>query len=149
MKKNEEIKADGYTLAEILGREKTIALLGHDTILIEVEERSAPMDFSGSTLARHWYLEVKNRNCKSTDFDSDLLEYKKFKGIQNVDPDGNYYYLCFFTDGVARLYHLNKIRIQDVYVGMFYCPDSTVEDKGNTLKLCFELPTKLAKTMKY
>lgn len=149
MSNNNLIGADGYTLAEVLGRDKTKALFGHKQTLVEVEERSAAMDFSGSTLAYNWYLEVKDRGCKSTDFDSDLLEYKKLKGIQNVDKDGKYYYLCFFTDGVARLYELNKINITNVYIGNFLCPDSTVEDKGNKMKLCFELPTNLAKTMKY
>jgi len=148
MNNSKLINPDGYTLAELLGREKTIALLGNQTILIEVEERSASMDFSGSTLTRHWYLEVKNRNCKSDAFDTDILEYKKLKGMQNVDKNGIYYYLVFYSDNKARLYCLNKIRMIDVFVGMFDCPDSSVEDKGNTMKLCYELPHHLGKPYK-
>jgi len=149
MKINEEIKADGYTLAEILGREKTQFLLGDKANLVWVEERSAPYDITGSTLTQNFYIEVKCRNCKSDAFDSDLLEYSKLKRMQNVEPDAIHYYLVFYSDNKARLYHLNKIKIQDVYVGMFLCPDSSVEDKGEVMKLCYELPHHLAKAYKF
>jgi len=139
---------NGYTINELLGREKTFALLSEKAQLVAVEDKFAPYDVTGSTLTKNFYIEVKNRMVKSDDYDTDLLEYSKLKGMQNVEPNALHFYLCFFTDGVARLYHLNKIKIQDVYIDIKNCPVSSVENKGIKQKICYELPIHLAKTYK-
>jgi hypothetical protein len=138
-----------YEFAEAVGRDKAIALLGDKQKLVNCENKTLPFDLSGTTIANNFYIEVKDRKCKSDAFDSDLLEYSKLKGMQNIDPKGIHYYLCFFTDCKARLYHLNNIKIEDVFIDIKRCPVSTVEDMGVKDKICYELPIHLAKSYNY
>lgn len=141
---------DGYTQNEIIGRQKLQNLFGEKLKIVEVEERSAPFDVSGSTFASSWYGEIKNRNVKSDSYSDDLLEYSKLKAMINTDPKGKHYYFVFFTDGICRVYNLSEIKIQDVFIANLECPASTVEpDKGTKMKLVYELPVALAKTYKY
>lgn len=138
-----------YTLQEEIGREKAIKLLGAKTPLTIVEDQFAPYDLSGTTLTNNFYVEIKDRQCSSTAYDEDLMEYSKAKAMKNADKTGLRYYLCFFNDGVARLYHLNKINLEDVFIENVLCPSSTGEDKGLKEKICYLLPIELAKTYKY
>ena len=135
-----------YTLAEQVGRDKALLILGGKTKIVEVEEPSAPYDLSGSTLSNNFFIEVKYRKCKSNTYDSDLLEYLKHKRMQNaVGEDDLRYYFVIYADGVARLYQLNNLNLDKVRITNFDCPNSSVEDKGTKEKLCVELPFAVAK----
>lgn len=140
------LNIDQYLQAEEIGRQKAIKLLGDKATLVEPEDRYAPFDFSGSTITKNFYIEVKNRDCKSTSYTEDLLEYGKAKAMKNIEPNANRYFLNFFTDGVARLYHLNKLRFEDLFIENKLCPASSSEDKGEQMKICYLIPTDLAKT---
>lgn|GEM_PF-1178344 len=138
-----------YTLAEKVGREQAISILGNKVTLVEVEERSAAYDLSGHTHAtlmkqsKPFFLELKKRNCKSYEYDTDLLEYDKLQRMMEVD--GHHYYFLIFNDGIARLYDLDKIRLNEVTLSIKKCPISTVENNGIKDKFIIELPTKRAK----
>jgi len=135
-----------YTLAEQVGRDKALHILGGKTKIDEVEEPSAPYDLSGTTVTSNFFIEVKYRNNKSTTYDSDLLEYLKFKRMQNaVGKDDKRYYMVIYSDNVARLYQLNDLNLDKVYITNFDCPTSSVEVKGNKEKICIELPFEVAK----
>lgn len=142
--KKQENDFNEYDFAEAVGREKAMAMLQNETI-VNVEDKYAPYDLSGTTLTHRYYIEVKDRKFKSNAYDTDMLEYDKQKRMQNADPEGLHYYFCTFSDGKGRLYLLNKIKIEDLYVTLFNCPSSTVENKGIKQKICYELPVGLAK----
>lgn len=138
-----------YDFAEVIGREKALSVLGDKQHLVNVEDRYAPFDLSGTTISnRNIYIEIKDRKCKSNAYDTDILEEKKIKRMQKADPKGVFYYFCSFSDGLARLYNLNKLKVTDVTTTIYNCPSSTVEDKGMIQKICYQLPNKLATTYK-
>ena len=140
---------NGYEMSEKIGREKAIKLLGNKANLVMIEDRFAPYDVSGTTISSNFYIEIKDRKCKSDAYDSDILEYSKLSNMRNVDPKGIHYYLCFFTDGVARLYHLNKILLMEIYISKMDCPVTSVENNGIKEKIMMQLPHHLAKEYKY
>jgi hypothetical protein len=143
------LNIDPYLQSEESGRAKAQALFGSKQLLIEVEDKFATFDLSGATFTYNFYIEIKDRQCKSDLYDDDLLEVGKAKAMKNVDKDGKRFYLNFFTDGVARLYCLNDLKLEDVNISNIVCPASSSEDKGERTKICYLLPKELAKTYKY
>lgn len=140
---------DNYDKAEDKGRQKALGLFGANLNIVVIKRKDAPADISGSTMTHDWYGELKDRKCKSTTYDSDVIEYSKWKNLQNIDKDALHYYINFFSDGVCRVYLLNEIKMHDLYVSTISAPISTVEDKGQKDKLMVELPISKAKVYRY
>jgi len=140
---------DNYEAAEDKGRQKTLGLFGANLNMVFIQEKSCSADVSGTTMLHIWYGEIKDRDCKSTTYDSDLIEYSKWKNLQNLDKSALHYYINFFTDNVCRVYLLNDIKMHDLYISTISAPVSSVEDKGQKDKLMIELPISKAKVYKY
>ena len=134
---------------EMIGRAKAIDLLGDKLHLVQMPGIYDVVDLSGQTItSKNIYLEVKDRDVESWQYDTDMLEVSKVKAFKELDDTGVFYYLNFFTDGVARLYCLNKIQLMDLELKLLNCPASSYKDNGHKNKLVFLLSPKLATTFK-
>lgn len=139
----------GFEIKEQIGRAKAIDLLGDKLVLVEMPNLYDVVDLSGQTInSRNIYLEVKDRDVESHQYDTDMLEVSKVKAFAELDKTGVYYYLNFFTDGIARLYCLNKIKLMDIEIKELNCPASSYADKGYRTKLVYLLTPNLATTYK-
>jgi hypothetical protein len=139
-----------YTELEKKGRDITIELLKSRIQLVELDLNSR-VDFSGSTLTGNVFLETKYRNCTSSEYPSDMLELTKLEGMQLAStPKAHLFYICIFTDGVARLHYLNNKTLTATRFTSYWCPVSKAEpEKGNEKKWCIELPNHKAEKLTY
>ena len=134
---------------ELKGRDKAINLFGAKIELTESTNRYDSWDLSGSTVGiigtkeSNFFIELKDRDYASDDFKSDFLELSKFHNLLDVEPNANHYYLCFFTDGVYRLYKLDGLKLQDVDIKTSLFP-SDMDKTYLVEKLAVFLPTKIA-----
>ena len=144
-----------FSEAERIGRDKTVMLL-HNYQLVESKNPYEVWDFSGTTSTfeyedRPFFIEVKNRGIKSTDYTSVYLEYDKFKRLIDVaDNNGqaSVFYIMYFADNVSLIYNLRNINLMDVNIKMQSLPSTTMGENTNIDKLIVELPYKLAQRRK-
>lgn len=136
---------------ERIGRDKVLSIYGKYN-LTESPSRFDSWDMSGSTLSpdgyKPYFIEVKDREIKSTDYNTALMEYKKFYLLKHVADyhGGDMFYVCTYKDNVMLAFNLNKINLTDIFITIKPSPkNSMVDDKEEVDKIYIELPTHLAK----
>ena len=152
-----DIIEDAFDKAERLCNEKTRALFPNYNFIRS--EAGEVYDFSGhtknlSSSNKNFFLEVKNRECASTDFydETCYLEAEKLYSLITIanGADADIHYLNFYEDGVAYCYNLSNIKITEVKISKKMLPYKTKMDKEILReKLVVELPYSLAKKYTY
>jgi hypothetical protein len=132
------------------GRDIVTSLFNNKMHLV-AGEASDRYDLSGSTISDgDFYIEVKYRpEVSSTNFNTDMLEYKKMDALRNIDRNATHFYFMIFNDDVARCHNLKKISIMDVRIDNRNCPVASAENKGYENKLVIDLPAKNARVYKW
>ncbi|RZJ82585.1 MAG: hypothetical protein EOO47_00105 [Flavobacterium sp.] len=139
-----------YEDAEKIGRDLTLKIFGDKIQLTELSQKSRA-DFSGSTINGDFILEAKYRNFSSTDYNDDIFEVSKCEGMKNISQGKmNMFYLMIFNDGVARLHHINRLKLIDLNFGIKDCLISSMHPElGTESKMIIYLPKDKAKKYTY
>ena len=128
----------------------------HKYQLVESANPYEVWDLSGTTSKfgyKDWpfFIEVKSRTVKSTDYTTAYLEYDKFKRLIEVaDNNGQatVFYIMYFTDNISMIFNLRNINLTDVGIKMQSLPSTTMGETTNVDKLIVELPYRLAQKRK-
>jgi len=135
-----EINTNQFELDELEGRRKAAKLFGTGYTYTFTEDKYAYYDCKVNGMAKDSIIEIKNRDCKSTTYQTDIIEYIKLRHLTIEAKNDNIFYLNFFSDGVARLYDLREIDITQVYVAQIPMNRTTATQSDIVNKLVIELP---------
>ncbi|GAA4907022.1 hypothetical protein [Mucilaginibacter defluvii] len=144
-----------FELTESVGRKKAKRLFNKYE-LVESDNIFSCWDFSGRTQsiadeAVNYFIEVKNRDLKSTTYDTTFLEVEKLnalKAVADANEKAAIFYLCFFNDDIAYMFNLRKIDITNVSIFQMNLRHKTAIDVGIKQKLLIEIPLELGKRYK-
>lgn len=144
---------NAFQKAEDICTEKTLKLLGHKYNLDRSADQFEVWDFSGVTQSleaedKSFFIEVKNRDIKSTTYDSIYMELSKFQSLIEVadsNDNADCFYLNFFTDNIALIFNLRKLRLCEVKFQSVITSKTTADNKERLVdKLMIALPVNQA-----
>lgn len=135
---------DNFDLAEQEGRRKAAKLFGTKYNYTFSDDKYSSFDVKINGLEKDSYVEIKNRNFDSTRHNTDFIEYMKLRHLKMAAKEDKMFYLCFYNDGVARMYDLKKIDITEVFISEVPMNKHTAVDSYEVNKLMIELPTSTA-----
>ncbi|WP_428329025.1 hypothetical protein [Mucilaginibacter sp.] len=133
---------------EAVGRAKTVTLFPQYQ-LVESSDPYAVWDMSGQTTTnitgelKPFFIEIKDRNISSTDFDSVFLEFSKYQHllqISEANAGADIFYLSFFKDNKALIYNLKKLKVSELKLSIQNVNKTTMADSPNVNKVMIELP---------
>ena len=138
---------DQFLIKESIGRTKTVCLFPQYH-LVESTDRFTAWDVSGQTTniagdVKPFFIEIKDRNLSSNDFDSVFLEFTKYQHLLQVSEENagaDIFYLSFFKDDIALIYNLKKIKVSELNLSIQNVNKTTMAASPNVMKIMIELP---------
>ncbi|MGY4540072.1 hypothetical protein ACVW0P_004514 [Mucilaginibacter sp. UYNi724] len=147
---------DMFLEREAIGRTKTVNLFPN-YILVESVNRYAVWDMSGCTTTiagdvKPFFIEIKDRNLSSTDFDSVFLEFSKYQHLLKISEDNagaDIFYISHFNNNVALIYNLKKLKVSELNLSIKNVGKTTLGYTNKVDKIMIELPYNKAKIKRY
>ena len=102
-------------------------------------------DLVGSKNDTKMYVEIKNREIKSTSYSTSFLELKKYKNltdIANTSSDkAKAFYFVSYTDNVSYLWDLSKLKLDKLKIEKRWMLEVTLDNRQDYVeKEVIELP---------
>lgn len=138
------------------GRDKVVNTYGGVYTLVESTDKYASWDLSGRTSHidkedKNFFIEIKDRQVKSTSYNTCFLEYKKVSLLREVANayDADMFYIVTYTDNKMYVFNLRKIDITQVSMSITPSPENTMNGEQIYVdKLFIELPFSLGKEVR-
>jgi hypothetical protein len=112
---------------------------------IESQSKFDVWDMYGLSDKSKMYVEIKNREIKSTSYLTSFLELKKFKNltemVSNSSEKTKVFYFVSYTDNVSYLFNLTKLKLDELKVEKRWMKEVTLDNRQEYIqKEVIELP---------
>lgn len=102
-------------------------------------------DLVGEKNDTKMYVEIKNREIKSTSYSTSFLELKKFKNLTELATSSTgitkAFYFVSYTDNVSYLFDLTKLKLDQLKVEKRWMKEVTLDNRREYVeKEVIELP---------
>ncbi len=130
-----------------IGRDKTIMLFPK-LDLVESPNQYSVWDMSGMTTniagdVKPFLMEVKDRDVKSSSYETVFMEVKKYQALTKLADENNIqdiFYINHYTDNITYVFNLKNIKVYDLQLVVKKAPKTTMGATEYVDKIFVELP---------
>lgn len=129
---------------------RDIFLICHPNMVwTENKEKFGVWDLRGESGKSRMYIEIKNRDIKSTSYTTTFLEKKKLDNLNELKVNGEktkIYYFVTYSDNVSYLFDLTKLKPKQYTTSKIWMKEVTLDNQHKQVqKEVIELPLTVAK----
>ncbi|RKR82634.1 hypothetical protein BDD43_2819 [Mucilaginibacter gracilis] len=144
-----------FEIREEIGRDKAIKLFPNYQ-LVKSPDLFSHWDISGCTTnvageTKEFLIEVKDRDITSKSVPDIFMEWYKYQELlklSEANNDADIFYLSMFSDNIAYIYNLKKLKVSELVLEVRKVKKTTVEDSEIIDKLMVLLPFNKAQIKK-
>ena len=116
----------------------------------ENQDKFGIWDLKGNSESSEMYVEIKNRDIKSTSYSTSFLELKKYNNLlelaNNSTSKTKVYYFVTYADNVSYLFDLTKLKMDQIQKSKIWMKEVSLAGQDKMVqKEVIELPLAVAK----